>query len=134
MTPPGASLPPTTHPAVHDASRSHFIRFGFGSVHSFRRRVVASSLFVVFVRSIDRTTYRLDLRVVVVLIAAVPATKVEVFADVANIIVIEIPWRVVPNDDARPRVRLCSFARECEVGVDLVMRRCRVCVSEYYSA
>lgn len=82
-------------------------------------------------RSIDRTTYRLDLRVVVVLIAAVPATKVEVFADVANIIiVIEIPWRVVPNDEARPRVRVFSFARECEVGVDLVMRRCRVGVSE----
>ena len=64
----------------------------FGSVHSFipyaSRRV--ASLFVVFVRSIDRTTYRLDVRVVVVvvvLIAAVPATKVEVFADVANIIV-----------------------------------------------
>ena len=71
------------------------VPISFGSVRSVRfiHSVRVASLFVVFVRSIaaiDRTTYRLDLRVVVVLIAAVPATKVEVFADVANIIIVTL--------------------------------------------
>lgn len=127
MTPPGPVRRAHPPPSRRFTTRRvpHFIHsFGsvrsvrFGSVHSFRTRRVASlfvaSLFVA-IRAIDRTTYRLDVRVVVVLIAAVPATKVEVFADVANIIVIEIPWRVVPNDD-RATVRLFSNqTRECEV-------------------
>lgn len=108
------------------------VPISFGSVRSVRfiHSVRVASLFVVFVRSIaaiDRTTYRLDLRVVVVLIAAVPATKVEVFADVANIIVID---SVEGCAERRERDRASVFARECEVGVDLVMRRCRVGVSE----
>lgn len=73
----------------------HFIPFAFAFV-----ACVASS----------RSTYRLvafDLLrvVVVVLIAADPATKVEVFADVANIIIVNrsyLAWRVVAR-----RRRVC---------------------------
>lgn len=60
------------------------------------------------VRVVVRVTYRLvafDLRVVVDLIAAEPATKVEVFADVANIFgALSLAWRVVPRPSSTESV------------------------------
>lgn len=106
----------------------HFIRFGFGSFIPSSRRVASRSSGVRRDRSY--VTYRLDLRVVVVLIAVDPATKVEVFADVANISSVScvyLAWRVVPNDDDR-RTTASSRGRWC----DLVVCRRGVGVSEYY--
>ena len=92
------------------------ISFGLVSVHSFRRRVASRASGVRRDRSYY-VTYRLDLRVAVVLIAVVPATKVEVFADVANISSVScvyLAWRVVPTTkyDGRPRSRVFAQARE----------------------